>query len=115
MDPIFLRSIELINSYNIRNKIHMAIRDNATNMNCAIRITEFSVLGCIAHSLELVIHDAIFLYENVKMLIKKCRKIVGHFKRSEQASRYLSKCQETCSVLQHSLIQDIETRWNSNS
>lgn len=105
--------IELVNSHNIKNKIHMAIRDNAANMNCATRIAEFSALGCVAHSLQLVIHDAIFLQENMVVLIKKCRKIVGHFKRSEQASRYLSKCQETCGVVQHSLIQDIETRWNS--
>lgn len=87
--------IELVDSYNIRKKIHMAIRDNAANMNCSTRIAEFSTLRCIAHSLQLVIQDVIFLQENVKTLIRKCRKIVGHFKRSEQASRYLSKCQET--------------------
>ncbi|XP_011883029.1 PREDICTED: zinc finger BED domain-containing protein 4-like [Vollenhovia emeryi] len=105
--------IELIDSYNIRKKIHMAIRDNAANMNCATRIAEFSALGCVAHTLQLVIQDAVFLQENVEILKRKCRKIVGHFKRSEQATRYLSKCQETCAVPHHSLIQDIETRWNS--
>lgn len=105
--------IEVVDSYNIRNKIHMAVRDNASNMNYATRIAEFSSLGCVAHSLQLVIRDAIFSQEHIKILIKKSRKIVGHFKHSEQACRYLSKCQETCAVPHHSLIQDIETRWNS--
>lgn len=105
--------IELVENYNIRNKIHVAVRDNAANMRCATYIAEFSALGCVAHTLQLVIQDAIFLQANIVILIKKCRKIVRHFKRSEQASRYLSKCQETYSVPHNSLKQDIETRWNS--
>ena len=45
--------------------------------------------------------------------MKKVRKIVSHFRHSEQACRHLLETQKSYSVPQHKLIQDIETRWNS--
>lgn len=104
---------ELISDYQIENKIHMAVRDNASNMGAAMRAGNFTSLGCAAHTLQLVIHDSILKEEEITILIKKCRKIVGHFKKSEQANRYLNKFQETCGLPKHALIQDVETRWNS--
>ncbi|CAG9790324.1 unnamed protein product [Diatraea saccharalis] len=91
----------------------MVVRDNAYNMQTAMRCGNFLSIGCVAHTLQLVIHDVIFKDAASMNLIKKCRKVVGHFKRSEQASRYLERFQETCGLLRHVLIQDIETRWNS--
>lgn len=105
--------LELAREYHIEKKIHMAIRDNAANMGAATRIANFTALGCVAHTLQLVIHDALFKQVIVKNIITKCRKIVGHFKKSEQASRYLNRFQETCSLPKHTLVQDVETRWNS--
>ncbi|XP_036345972.1 zinc finger BED domain-containing protein 4-like [Rhagoletis pomonella] len=51
--------------------------------------------------------------KNIQDISHKCRKIVGHFKRSEQACRYLKKCQETLGLPNHSLIQEVVCRWNS--
>ncbi|GBP37557.1 Zinc finger BED domain-containing protein 4 [Eumeta japonica] len=62
---------------------------------------------------SLVIKDALFSEERHEIVIKTCRKIVGHFKRSEQASRKLIECQKQCGIPTHSLIQDVEVRWNS--
>jgi hypothetical protein len=49
----------------------------------------------------------------VDNVVKKSRKIVTHFKHSEQACRYLTEFQHTCDIPQHKLKQDVETRWNS--
>lgn len=90
------------------------MRDNAPNMICALR-GQYEFLGCVAHTLQLVIYinDALFTEERIEKIIKNCRKIIGHFRRSEQASRKLKDCQKQCGLSTHSLLQDIEVRWNS--
>lgn len=101
--------IETAQEYNIEKKIHMAIRNNAANMGLAMRTGNFASLGCVVHTLQLVINDSVFKDEAAALLIQKCRKLVGHFK----SSRYLTQFQETCGLPEHSLIQDVDTRWNS--
>ena len=91
---------EIAETYNIATKVHLAVRDNARKLVRATRVAEFVnsatrvarndvSLGCVAHSLQLTIHDAIFSVAEVETLIKKCHKVVGHFHRSEQARRHL--------------------------
>nr|XP_022903539.1 zinc finger BED domain-containing protein 4-like [Onthophagus taurus] len=104
---------EIVETYNIARKVHLAVRDNARNMVRATRVGEFTSLGCVAHTLQLTIHDAIFSVAEVETLIKKCHKVVGHFHRSEQARRHLSTFQKTLNLPEHALFQDVETRWNS--
>jgi hypothetical protein len=70
-------------------------------------------LVALAHTLQLVIHDGIFTQVSVEKLVKKSRKIVTHFKHSEQACKKLIDCQKSCEVVEHKLLQDVETRWNS--
>lgn len=110
---IATKLMEVITEYGINDKIHLAVRDNARNMGAAMRIADFSTIGCVAHTLQLVINDSIFKDQDIELILKKCRDIVGHFKRSEQASRYLRKFQHTCELPVHSLLQDIAVRWNS--
>ncbi|XP_026825051.1 zinc finger BED domain-containing protein 4-like [Ooceraea biroi] len=81
-------------------------------MICAIR-GKYESLGCVAHTLQLVINDALFTEQRIEEVIKNCRKIVGHFRHSEQVSRKLKNCQKQCGLPTHSLLQDIEVRWNS--
>jgi len=40
-------------------------------------------LCCVAHTLQLIINDALFTEKRIEKVIKTCRKIVGHFRRSE--------------------------------
>ena len=35
-------------------------------------------VGCLNHSLQLVIHDVLFSLQSVKALIEKCRTLAGH-------------------------------------
>ena len=103
---------QMITEWKLREKLFLILRDNAANL---VRTAhdQYASLGCASHTLQLVIKDALFSEEAVKNVIKDCRKIVGHFRHSEQASKKLRKCQEQCDLPCHSLIQDIETRWNS--
>ncbi|XP_044751633.1 zinc finger BED domain-containing protein 4-like [Coccinella septempunctata] len=103
---------EMINEWKINDKLFLLLRDNARNMVSAMR-GQYESLGCMSHTLQLVVKDALFSDEEHERVIKTCRQIVGHFKRSEQASRKLNECQKQCGLPIHSMIQDIEVRWNS--
>lgn len=104
---------EAITRWGIESKIHVGLRDNAANMVAAMRIAAVVDVGCVAHTLQLVLHDALFMQSSVESVVKKTRKIVSHFKHSEQACRHLAECQKSCDIPEHKLIQDVETRWNS--
>jgi hypothetical protein len=108
------RLTEAIARWGLQRKVHLGVRDNGSNMVAAMRIGDILDMGCVAHTLQLVIHDALFMQTSVESLIKKSRKIVTHFKHSEQACRKLNDCQISCDVVQHKLLQDVETRWNSS-
>jgi len=89
---------EAISVWNLESKLHLGVRDNAANMVCAMRIAGISDLGCMAHTLQLVIHDALFTQMLVENLVKKARKIFSRFKHSEQACRKLADCQKSCFI-----------------
>jgi len=104
---------EAMKTWGIESKIHLGVRDNAANMVSAMRHAEVDDFGCLSHTIQLVLHDALFTQTSVENVVKKARKIVTHFKHSEQACRHLSEYQLSREVPQHKLIQDVETRWNS--
>ena len=104
---------EAITTWEIADKIHVGIRDNAANMKLAMKLAGVTDIGCMAHTLQLVLHDALLTQTSVEIVVKKARKIVGHFKHSEQACRHLLEHQQTVKSPEHSLLQDVETRWNS--
>lgn len=45
--------------------------------------------------------------------MEKCRAIVGHYKHSAKATASLQDCQRQLELPTLKLIQDVETRWNS--
>ena len=104
---------EALDKWNIKNKIHIGIRDNAANLKLAMKIANIKDIGCVSHTLQLVIHDALFTEKCVEFIIKKARQIITHFKLTEQASRHLKEQQSITNSKEHALIQDIETRWNN--
>ncbi|CAH1997700.1 unnamed protein product [Acanthoscelides obtectus] len=82
-------------------------------MACAMRTGHYESLGCVSHTLQLVIKQSLFADEDTTEIIKKCRKIVGHFHHSEPATRKLKECQIQCGLPEHALVQSIDIRWNS--
>lgn len=94
-------------------KIHIIVRDNATNMVAGTNLMVAEGIGCFIHLLQLVIHDAIFVQRNVVDILGKCRKIVTHFSHSSLACSKLKIVQDNLKLPTHKLIRDVSTRWNS--
>lgn len=94
-------------------KIHLIVRDNGANVVKGINETGHLALPCFLHTLQLVIHDAIFEQRVIKDIVTSCKKIVGHFSHSQVAYRKLEDLQKRNDLPQHKLIQDVQTRWNS--
>lgn len=118
---------EELNRWDIFEKVVAVVTDGGSNIKGAVRLMDLSHLPCIAHKLNLVVQNSLKLSgnqetdpsddteeSNLKKLFKKCRNIVGYFRRSEVGNRMLVEKQKQLgceSVLK--LKQDIHTRWNS--
>ena len=52
-----------------RDKVHIVISDNASNMVKAMNDASFSHFGCFAHSLQLVIKDGLFVQRTINDIL----------------------------------------------
>lgn len=105
---------EVVEDFNIPpHKVHTIVHDNAANMIKGISNTGYSSLSCFLHTLQLVIHDAIFEQRSMKDTIANCRRITSHFNHSPLAYSKLENLQKQYNLPQHKLVQDVATRWNS--
>lgn len=95
------------------HKIHRIVHDNAANMLKGISNTGIKSLSCFLHTSQLVIHDTIFEQRIIKDIIANCRKITSHFNHSPLAYSKLEELQKQHNIVQHKLVQDVPTRWNS--
>lgn len=68
-------------------------------------------MGCFAHTLNLVVTDAISASIGVKL--DKAKSIVQYFKKSSSALAKLREMQASLHKEQLKLKQDVPTRWNS--
>ena len=100
--------------WNIANdRLAAVVRDNAANMVLAVDIVgEWEDLGCFGHTLQLVVNAGLHL-NPLSRLLAAAHKLVGHFKHSVAAVASLNNKQKAMNVPEHSLIQDVFTRWNS--
>ena len=79
----------------------------------AISDSGFTSVSCLAHTLQLVVHDGVLSQRAVMDVLTVCRRIVGHVKHSSLACTNLRKIQVNLGLPQQTLKQDVETRWNS--
>lgn len=116
VENLCLRMTEIIQDYDLQNKIAAVVTDNAANAVNSVELMEFVEetvdVQCAAHSLQLAIHDG-FKKEFVKKLCSKASKVVGHFKHSNIASYALEEKQKQLGLKVLKLIQNCPTRWNS--
>ena len=104
----------MLSKWNIeKKKVHLIVRDNASNMIKAMADGDFEDLGCFAHTMQLIIHDEILSQRAIIDTLAICRQIVGHFRRSPLAYDRLKIIQDRLQLTKHHLKQDICTRWNS--
>lgn len=118
-----------LNSWGILDKIIAVVTDSGANIKSAIRLMDIQHIPCTAHKLNLVVQKALCLTEDdsveeelnafddsgkIKLIFKKCRTIVGYFKRSEVGNRILEEKQTQMGFTKvMKLKQDVKTRWNS--
>ena len=69
-------------------------------------------MGCFGHTLQLCLKPTMELTA-VSKVVAKCRKLVGNFKHSTTVTAEMGVRQKAMAVPQHSLVQDVPTRWNS--
>ena len=94
-------------------KVVAVVRDNAANMVLAIAtIGEWNGLGCFGHTLQLAVNAGLNL-STISRLVASARRLVAHFKHSVISCAALKEKQKTMNIPEHSLIQDVSTRWNS--
>ncbi|CAH1107682.1 unnamed protein product [Psylliodes chrysocephalus] len=102
---------QIVVSWGLQNQILLAISDNAANIKKAIQdILKWKHLGCYAHTLNLIVGDALSVVDD---FLKKIRQLVGHFKRSTTAAAKLAEVQSQQGKIPKKLLQDVSTRWNS--
>ncbi|XP_041843803.1 zinc finger BED domain-containing protein 4-like [Melanotaenia boesemani] len=96
-----------------KDKVHVILRDNARNMVKGMTDAGLPSLGCMAHTLQLAIHEAVLSQRSISDIIAKGRRIVGHFRHSPLAYARLQSVQQQLGQPTKRLQQDVSTRWNS--
>ena len=109
-EHISLRLSSASQQWKIKDKIVALVRDNAANMVLASQLLDDGDdMPCFAHTLQLAVKAGLDL-PLITRVSAVCRKIIGHFKHSVRA---MEEKQKSMNISQHSLIQDVSTRWNS--
>ena len=104
---------EIAKDWNIDNKVVAVVHDNASNMVLTSDLLEdWGDLPCFGHTLQLAVNAGLEIH-TISRLTGVCKKIVSHFKHSVVAMTALHERQAALNLPQHSLLQEVSTRWNS--
>lgn len=95
------------------SKVHVILRDNASNMQKAMDNMGVRSLGCVAHTMQLVVNEGLLSQRSVSDAVASGRHIVAHFKHFPLAYSRLQDIQLEMNMAQKRLKQDVKTRWNS--
>ena len=86
--------------------------DNGSNIVLATSILNWPRIACFSHTLQLAVEAATDL-QQLSRALGCCRCLVGHFNHSYNSCYILKKKQVDLQHKTLSLIQDVQTRWNS--
>ncbi|KAJ8396465.1 hypothetical protein AAFF_G00017710 [Aldrovandia affinis] len=104
----------MLQRWNIdKTRVHVVLRDNARNMAKAMTDGNLASLPCLAHTLQLAVHEGLLSQRSINDVTANARKIVGHFKHSPLAYSRLHDIQDNMGQGRKRLQQDVPTRWNS--
>ncbi|XP_076042318.1 zinc finger BED domain-containing protein 4-like [Oratosquilla oratoria] len=101
------------NKWNIKEKICSIVTDNAANIKAAVNEMNIRQVPCFAHTLNLVVQDAIRNTADVRKVKEKVKRVVTFFHHSVKASDKLIQLQQQHNHPVKKLLQDVDTRWNS--
>jgi hypothetical protein len=84
----------ILNEWAIFNKVVTFITDNAANMKNAVNsFIRKHHHPCVAHTLNLIVNEALTSNSQLSRILKKCRDLVTYFKHSVAATEKLKNVQ----------------------
>lgn len=78
-------------------------------MVAAMNAASFPSLGCLAHTLQLILKDGIFQQPAVQNLLPSARSLVGFYNRSNTAFDMFQQVQEQLGLPKHSFSRYFNT------
>lgn len=104
----------IFKQWDILDKVYCIVTDNGANIVAAVnKHMRAKHLPCFAHTLNLVVQDAIKNTNEIKNVQEKIKRLVSFFHHSVKAMDKLREMQDQNGVQQKKLIIDVDTRWNS--
>ena len=103
----------IVREWRIEDKVVAIVTDNASNITAAVKLTGWRHIPCFAHTLNLVVQEAIKADSALVMVKKKCKDIVAYFHHSAKAMDKLREIQKQVGAPENKLIQEVDTTWNS--
>lgn len=97
----------MTSQWGLVEKVVGIVTDNARNITNAVDSSDFELIRCNAHTLQLCVKDSL-KFEVIEYLLEKSRKIVGHFKHSSKSTCKLRKIQETNDFSTNKFIQEVK-------
>ncbi|XP_053968277.1 E3 SUMO-protein ligase ZBED1-like [Anastrepha ludens] len=96
--------------WEVMDKVAAIVTDSARTMIKACEILQKRHVPCFAHVINLIVQQCLN-QEKIKVIMGKCKSIVGFFKKSTVAYAKFKEAQNT--EKPYSLKQECPTRWNS--
>ena len=108
---------EKLTEFNVLTENMVAfVHDNGSNIDLAGRLLcdkyGWYTEACAGHTLQLCVKAGLRI-RPVEIVIAASHHLVKRFHKSELATAALRRRQEQMQAEQHSLVQDVPTRWNS--
>ncbi|XP_005098416.1 zinc finger BED domain-containing protein 4-like [Aplysia californica] len=107
---------QIMESWQIRDKVFAIVKDNASNMIAAVDLLKIRRMPCFAHTLNLVVTDDLSAVKSFETIRQKVKRIAAHFHHCVNDTNALKKRQQEQGDSEKAplaLINDVETRWNS--
>ena len=113
-ENIYNKLTMVLEEWKILEKTGLCVRDNASNMVAAFELptSVLKSIGCLNHSLQLVIKGEIFGLPSVKTLVEKCRNLAGHANMSTSFyTKFYAEQEKQMGITnRQNLKQDVATR-----
>uniref|UniRef100_H2ZZF9 Uncharacterized protein n=1 Tax=Latimeria chalumnae TaxID=7897 RepID=H2ZZF9_LATCH len=95
------------------DKIQLLLRDGGSNMVKVAADTKLPDAMCFLHSLHLVVKEGLLSQRAVSDIVSTSKRIVSHFKHLPIAKNRFKDIQAEIGLVQHFLLQEEPTRWNT--
>uniref|UniRef100_H2ZYZ9 DUF4371 domain-containing protein n=1 Tax=Latimeria chalumnae TaxID=7897 RepID=H2ZYZ9_LATCH len=95
------------------DKIQLLLHDGGSNMVKVAADTKLPDATCFLHSLHLVVKEGLLSQQAVSDIVSTSKRIVSHFKHLPTAKNRFKDIQAEIGQVQHFLLQEEPTRWNT--